>query len=311
MSNLDQIYAEAFKDFEVGDFPAGLGVEVTNHCNLRCPMCPREIANRGYGNLDWDLFKKIADEAAGRPKTIFLPQGFGESLIHPEFTRMLSYLGEVGVELTMIVSNGTYLNEKNCSEIIDSGIAFINISLDGTDKETYEKIRVKANYEEVVENVERFFRIRTEKGAKLPRVILRMIKMTETADDVENYKARWQPFLEEGDEIAFSTYQTWSSSVEDKRVDAEVDAATAVIKDIAKEERKPCRMLFKTMQVYYDGRSTPCCYDYDCEMDIGNANDQTISEIWTGDKAQHFRKLHEDGRADEISICATCREFIP
>ena len=56
----DALIQEAFKDRNPGDFPFSLGVEVTNHCNLRCPMCPREVADRGYGNMDYELFTKIA-----------------------------------------------------------------------------------------------------------------------------------------------------------------------------------------------------------------------------------------------------------
>ena len=70
-------------------------------------------------------------------------------------------------------------------------------------------------------------------------------------------------------------------------------------------------MLYKTAQVYFDGRVTPCCYDYDCTMEIGNARDRSIEEIWTGEKAGHFRRLHEEGRADEIAICRNCQEYTP
>ena len=218
VSFVDLIMQEAFKDKEARDFPVSLGVEVTNFCNLRCPMCPREIAGRGYGKIDWDLFTKIADQAAGK-RLVFLPQGFGESLIHPEFPKMLAYLSKVGVRATMVVTNATYLTENNINLIMDAQTPFLNISLDGTDKEVYESIRVNANYEKVVENVERLFRMREARNSKLPYIILRMIRMDKTEADVEAFKAKWKPFLRNGDEVAFSAYQTWSNSVEDKRVD--------------------------------------------------------------------------------------------
>ena len=46
-------------------------------------------------------------------------------------------------------------------------------------------------------------------------------------------------------------------------------------------------------------------------MDVGNAKEQTIEEIWTGEKAQHFRNLHETGRMNEIDICRGCQEYLP
>ena len=67
MSFLNQILEEAQKDRDPGRFPFSFGVEVTNHCNLRCPMCPREIAQRGYGNMSFELFTKLADQRFLRP----------------------------------------------------------------------------------------------------------------------------------------------------------------------------------------------------------------------------------------------------
>ncbi|MCB9832233.1 MAG: radical SAM protein [Planctomycetes bacterium] len=311
MGYLDQIYTEAHKDRDHGDYPFSLGVEVTNHCNLRCPMCPRETAARGFDNIDPELFKKIADETAGRDRVLFLPSGMGESFINPRFRELLAYSRDAGVKLTMLVTNGTYLNEKNIHALIDAQVTFVNISLDGTVKEVYEKIRVNADFDQVIANVKNFFRIRKERGSTLPYIILRMIKMDETADDVDAFQDYWEPFLEEHDEVAFSAYQTWNNSVEDRRVGEPQGLAEAA--EIERREGKlpPCRMIYKTMQVYHDGSTSLCCYDYDCTMNIGNAKERSIAELWVGEKAQHYRRLHEEGRMDEIPICRGCQEYIP
>lgn len=306
LSFTELIYIEGQKNKEAGTFPVSLGVEVTNHCNLRCPMCPREIATRGYGNMDVELFQRIADQAAGK-RVLFLPQGFGESFIHPRFAEMLHYATHHGVLGAMVVTNATYLSEKNCNAIIDSDLPLLNISLDGPNKEVYEAIRVNAVFEKVVENVQRMFRVRKERGSTHPHIILRMIRMKETEPYVEEFKKFWEPYLEYGDEITFSTYQTWANTVEDKRI--EPPAALDAVDE--KGKRLPCRMLYKTMQIYYDGRTTMCCYDYDCTMEIGNAKTDSIEKMWTSERAQHFRRLHEEGRMDEIPICKDCQEYIP
>ncbi len=310
MGLIDLLIQEAFKDLDPGDFPFSLGVEATNHCNLRCPMCPREAADRGYGNMDFELFRSIADQAAGRDHTVFLPTGFGESFIHPEFREMLQYLKESGVKITCLITNATYLDEKNCNALVDSQISFVNISLDGTVKDVYEKIRVNANYEKVVENVQRLFRIREERGSALPYIVLRMIKMEETADDAERFQQMWAPYLKENDEVTFSNYQTWSNTVEDHRV--EKPEGMKLLESLPEGQKKPpCRMIYKTLQIYYDGRATPCCYDYDCTMEVGNVQDESIEEIWKGERLAEIRRLHEEGRLDEISICKNCQEYTP
>lgn len=170
-----------------------------------------------------------------------------------------------------------------------------------------ESIRVNAVFEKVVENVQRLFRRRKERGSKVPHIILRMIRMKETEPHVAEFEHFWKPWLEEGDEIVFSTYQTWNNTVEDRRIDD--PAGLSAVANL--EKKPPCRMIYKTMQIYYDGRTTPCCYDYDCTMEIGNAKKESIAEMWNGERAQHFRRMHEEGRMAEIPICRNCQEYIP
>jgi radical SAM protein with 4Fe4S-binding SPASM domain len=307
VSFLDQILEEAFKDRETGVFPFSFGVEVTNFCNLRCPMCPREIADRGFGNMDWDLFTSLVDQAAEHEHGVLLPQGFGESFIHPRFREMLAYLKKGGRgRPVMLITNGTLFSDENIDAIIESGIELVNISLDGTVKEVFEEIRPNADHEEVVANVKRLLDRRSKKGSQLPRVILRMIKMDKTIADVAAFEDYWKPYLLSGDEIAYSNYQTWAGTVDDRRLEEREEEEIK-----AGPIKPPCRMLYKTMQVYFDGRVTPCCYDFDCTMEIGNACEAPIEAIWNGERAAHFRRLHEEGRMDEIPICKECKEYLP
>ena len=304
MSFINAIYEEAFKDLAQGSFPFSLGVEVTNLCNLKCPMCPREIADRGYGNMDWDLFTRLVDEACDHDHGLFLPQGFGESFIHPRFAEMLDYIHQKKMARpTMVITNGTLLTEKNCNALIDAAVDLVSISLDGTDKEIFEGLRVNAKFERVVEGTKRLLRMRDERGLEQPRVLLRMIRMDRTEHLVDAFREAWEPYLKPGDEVNFSEYQTWNGTVEDHRV--------APADELDPQTLPPCRMIYKTLQVYFDGRATPCCYDYDCTMEIGNANEQSIEEIWNGERARHFRGLHEAGRMREIPICRNCKEYVP
>jgi len=305
MSFFESLLEEAFRDRDPGSFPFSLGVEVTNHCNLRCPMCPREISDRAVGKMPFELFARIVDETVSHEHGVFLPQGFGESFIHPRFREMVRYAREKRLSRPfMLISNGTLLDEKNGRALINSQIDFLVLSVDGVDPEIYEAIRPGARLENVVANVEAFLRLRKELGSQLPRVVLRMIKMEGTLDQEEAFRAFWEPRLDPGDEIVTSAYQTWGGAVEDR-------GGSDPDEEDAPEKRGPCRMIYKTLQVYHDGRCTPCCYDHECVMDVGNVQEASIREIWNGERLREVRRLHEEGRIDEISICRGCKEYIP
>jgi len=45
-------------------YPNGITIELTNRCNLICNYCPKgKLEDRKDMDIDFDLFKKIIDEA--------------------------------------------------------------------------------------------------------------------------------------------------------------------------------------------------------------------------------------------------------
>jgi len=80
----------------VYDFPVYLLIEPVSACNLRCIMCFQidetfTSNNKFMGMIDFELFKKIIDDAvAGGTKAITLASR-GEPTLHPKLGDMLEY----------------------------------------------------------------------------------------------------------------------------------------------------------------------------------------------------------------------------
>jgi radical SAM protein with 4Fe4S-binding SPASM domain len=289
-----------FRDLDPGDFPFRFTVEITNHCNLRCTTCPRLESGRGYGNVEHELFTRLARQAAGRD-VLFYPQGFGESFLHPRYHEMLRYLHAVGVRAPVVITNGSYLDEDACRALVEAAPRVVIVSLDGADPEEFERVRVRASYDEIVANTRSLFRVRAELGRTTPQIILSVVGTERVRASMPRFEDLWQPLLGEGDQIYVCAPITW--------VGAKPDLESAA--GPPPERRTPCRMLYKTLTVYYDGRTTPCCYDHACELEIGNANDETVEEMWKGERLARLRSLHEEGRFDEIPLCGRCRDYVP
>lgn len=292
-----------FKDRDAGAFPFRFTAEATNHCNLSCTMCPRETSGRGYGHMDFELFASLARQAAGRDM-LFYPQGLGESFLHPRYVEMLHLIHNVGVRCPIVITNGTYLDEAGCQALIDARTSYVIVSVDGADTKVFEELRVRADYEEVVGNTKRLLRMRDQQGSEFPNLILSLVGFEGVQASMDDFEALWRPLLRENDEIFTCSPVTWAGTMMQL-----APRPTPTDEDLA--TRPPCRMLYKTLTVYYDGRTTPCCYDHACRLEVGNANETPVEEIWHGAPLQRMRRLHEEGRSHEFDLCRGCPDHIP
>jgi radical SAM protein with 4Fe4S-binding SPASM domain len=56
-----------------------------------------------------------------------------------------------------------------------------------------------------------------------------------------------------------------------------------------------CEDPWISMTVMADGSAVPCTQDYDCEMAMGNCNEDSLEKIWNGDRYREFRHWHASG----------------
>jgi len=250
--------------------------EVTNHCNLRCAMCP---VNRGMkrkkGFMELSLFKKIIDET---PTLEFLLAfQWGEPLLHKDFFKMIRYAHERGIR-TMVSSNGTLLNDEMNQKLIESGLTRITFSIDGVGR-THTKIRGYP-YEKLKENILRLKEARDKAGG-YPKIEASMTVFKENEDDVDKFFAEWKPLVER------------------------VQAITVFTVD---NRKKKCRELWRgLLVVLWDGRVSMCCADYEGLAIVGDADKETLAEIWNGKKMRRMRLLHCQGKFPPL--CKSCGEY--
>ena len=67
--------------------------------------------------------------------------------------------------------------------------------------------------------------------------------------------------------------------------------------------RRYCEYPWASMTLLYDGRVVPCPLDYDGKVVLGDANDQTLEEIWNSDRYHEFRRQHVTGDFPQGHFC--------
>ena len=143
-----------------------LQVEAAFACNLRCVMCPwREMAKAAADNglMTQEIWQSIRPYLPRAQSIDFT--GGGEPLLQPRLPQWIAEAKAAGCE-TGFLSNGLLLNEDKLIKILEAGINWICISMDGATEEIYNKIRVGSNFERVCRNVANIARLRSDKQPK-------------------------------------------------------------------------------------------------------------------------------------------------
>lgn len=292
-----EMWAKAPKERIITPYPMHLDIEVTNVCNLECPMCPRTLLLKKnlYGDpyfIDLKVFKKIIDQVAGKGVYAINLNADGETLLHKNLVEMISYAKEKGILDIMFHTNATQLDAKMSENLIDAGLDKLIVSFDAPRKDIYEKIRVGANFEQVVKNVKRFIEIRNSKNKNLPLVRINMIMMKETFEFKEEMIEFWRPYV---DGIGFLGYVNYYDLDENRH-----------LKEMQFDENFICEKLWQRLAIQHDGTIKLCHMDEKNLVKLGNININNIYDIWHSDVLNEYRQLHLNGMITQIDLCSQC-----
>jgi hypothetical protein len=193
------------------------------------------------------------------------------------------YAKQKGIAEVGMISNGSLISEATARGMIDAGLDAINISVDASGKETFERTRVGLNYDRVIGNIERLVQIRAELGRKRPKLILSFVRQGNTADE-QAFIEHWRTIA---DKVHVTDLHNWAGTL-----NRESDV------------NYPCYRPWLTFTVLWDGRASLCCADFDGKTILGDLRTATIEEIWNAEPYREVRRAHlENGGPD---ICRSC-----
>lgn len=287
--------------------PMLLYVDPSSACNFRCCFCPsghhQLMKDAGVKGtiLDFDVYKKMIDglgEFSDKVKVIRYNK-IGEPLLNPRIADMIRYAMDSGhVESTHITTNASRLTPELSAELLASGINVINISIEGVSNEQYnEYCNVEVDFEKIVREVAWLYDHRndTKITVKIPGNYLseedkeRFMELFSDICDaifVENLSSIWPNF-----DIA----QSGRFPVSEAHQYGEADVRKEV-----------CTYLFYAMAINADGTVSACCPDWEQKLILGDANTQSLKEIWNGPVIRDMQMKHLNFKRDSIETCGKC-----
>ena len=291
--------------------PWTIMIEPTNVCNFKCTFCPtgdKELlkkVNRPIGHMSLKLFKKIVDDIVmfnQKVKSLRLFKD-GESFLNRDLIDMIKYAKEKNIaEEVYIISNGSLIDEELAKRIVESGLDKIRISIEHVTNEKYKEItQTYGKYDQIVKNIRFLYEYKMKSKSNLMidiKIISSLLKKNEL-------QKLHQDFKNISDIITEESLMGWSNSLE-KDFTLGMDTNVGISGSTKLRNINVCPEPFKGLSINFNGDVSVCCVDWSHKTIVGNANYNTIKEIWTGEELRKFRLTHLLGNRKEIEACANC-----
>lgn len=254
-------------------------LELTNNCNLNCKMCTIRQTQKKIGYMSMPLFKSCVDQFCEMGIGTLYLHGVGESLLHPKFKDYLKYAikkrNEGGIQEVSWVDNGMLFNQNISDLAVELGVDSVSFSIDGVG-EVNDNIRLGSKYSVIEQNIK--YLIKKRGSASKPKVLLGMVDYGKTEEQKLAVYREWVPYV---DKITLIPSLLPDNTWENKNSFDKTQLASPPAF---------CLVPFQMFSVSWDGNVTGCCLDWSYTLNLGNANNTPLKEIWQGPKYQALRK---------------------
>jgi len=274
----------------VSKFPSHVDIELSSLCNLNCPMCYtttddfKKKVNKK--NMDFDLFKKIIDECARYNLFSIRLSLRGEAFLNKNIFDMIKYAKNKGIKEVSTLTHGGFLDAEKFEQLIDLNLDWLTISFDGVG-ETYNKIRFPLTFEDSVNKIKEFQKIKKRRNVVKPVIKVQTVWPAISKNPEEFYNI-FNPIT---DQIASNPLIDYLGNDD----------------DIVYEENFTCPQLWQRMVIGSNGKVMLCANDEMGSHIVGDANNESIHDIWHGKKLNEARKIHENHNGvKDLNVCKHC-----
>ena len=293
------------------NMPLHLQMELTNYCNLRCPVCPAGIRaiKRKPLSMDVDLFNRVIDDVGPYLLTVSL-WAWGEPLLHPELHKILCSIRKHKIAI-LLSTNGQNLNEERVIEALTrEPPTHLIVAIDGLTDETNTKFRVGAKLNPILSGIRRIAEIKQSRGQQLPILHMRFIVMKHNQHEVPQMIdfAKTNHF----DLLTVRTLSIIDSESTDQThrdlVPNKLEFRAYDYKNGTRFERKDfiCQEPFWFPTVFADGTLVACEQDYNAQQSLGVISKKvSFRDLWFSRRAASIRKIIRDN-PQSLSFCQNC-----
>ncbi len=168
-------------------FPKQIELEISTECSKNCIHCehtwwPPE--SQPKKKLSYDEVTTIIEQFPGL-RWISLV-GEGSSFEHPDMLRFIKYVKDKEIMCYMVDHLSDWTDET-VKEVVANDMDGIIVSLDASTKNTYEKLKVGCDFDNVQKNIRKLIAEKKRRNSPIPEITFTFIAMKRNVNELPDY----------------------------------------------------------------------------------------------------------------------------
>lgn len=281
------------------DFPRRVMLEVSGLCNHRCIFCSNKKSRRDKRVIRDETARKVIQEARDCGAAEISFHGMGEPLICDRLRDYVALSKDLGYEYVYIDTNGALAVPDVINPIVDAGIDSIKFSISAANREDFERVQGRDDFDKVLDNLKRLSDYR-KKANPAMKILVGFVETKYTEGQFHELKKLLQDRDIDVNEVWFSGTATQGGTMTEEN--KEIESGNPA-------ERLLCREPFDRIVVNCEGLICACCmWDDSNDLFYGDANRQSLKDAWYSEAAVVIRRQHLTG-IELNNSCKRCEAY--
>lgn len=284
--------------------PRHFYIDIGNVCNLRCPFCMTGagVSEQPSGLMSLGHYRVILGKIRPVAKLVSL-YNWGEPMMNRDLLGMVAETAAAGIHVHIDSNMSvTDLTALEAEAIIGSGLSSLFVSLDGASQGGYAHYRVRGRFDRVVANLRELLAAKVRLGVARPFLgwqyhvhrfnqhevgaaagLAEELGVPIVFKPLSTPLPEWRHTLGDGARL-FRAGQGWVNQVYAPPLNPDL-----VSMALHHQVLSPCRQLWGTMVVEWNGDVYPCTVVSSPGHVMGNLLRDSLDHVWNGAAFQRSR----------------------
>ncbi len=267
-------------------FPREVTIDINNRCNHKCYFCAN-IKIEKFASLETDIIYDVMRQGVENGSTDLALQATGDPFMDKRLLKIVDKAKKLGYQYVYLNTNGALATPDKVNAVADVGLDSIKFSISAANRQDYEAVHGKDDFDKVVENLKSLYQYRNKNNLKLGIYVSCVVNSKSQADD--KFKELITKYC---DHLDYRDISNQGGSMVELNNTENINDKNILGSLKPEEQNGRCVYPFNRIVINPYGYVVSCTADFLDKLSIGDVRKHSLKDIWESDVYRYLREKH-------------------